>query len=221
MDHADFPGRALVDRDIQAVKRAPGRTLGVEDSPVDDRVDRREDHTRLVGREHRDPVATRPGHRGQIVRAIYRCAVIDVVGAGDDDGADRGSGDATELGGHAFHRSARLRVRVEEVAGDEEQIDRLGNGEVDRGSESCELAFAKNRCSLSEIGVPSPEVDIGGVKQTKHRASGSSCGHSSPAGRGGDCRRFGDGRSVMPVDGRPAPSETERPALRPVSHQAG
>jgi hypothetical protein len=141
------------------------------------------------------------------------------VSAGNDDRAYRGSRNAAELGGHALHRSARLRVRVEEIAGDEEQIDGLGNGEVDRGFEGRELALAQNRRSFSQIGVPCPKVDIGGVKQAKHRASGSSSGHGTAtaggaivAGSGmGDesCPSFGGSKSAAASSGA-ASSEPER-----------
>ena len=46
---------------------------------------------------------------------------------------DPGLGEALELGGDALDRAARLDVGVEQVAGDEEQVDLLGEGEVDGG----------------------------------------------------------------------------------------
>ena len=83
----------------------------------------------MVGIEDRDQVvAGRPaGHRGEVVGAVDRGPVEAVVGARDDDRADPGLGQALELGGDALDRAARLDVRIEQVAGDQEEVDLLGS----------------------------------------------------------------------------------------------
>ena len=82
------------------------------------------------------------GQRREVVGAIDRGPVVDVVGARDDDRPDPRLGEALQLGGDALDRAARLDVGVEQVAGDQEEVDLLGQGEVDGRLEGRELALA-------------------------------------------------------------------------------
>ena len=71
--------------------------------------------------------------------------------------------EALELGGDALHRAARLDVAVEQVAGDEEQVDLLGEGQVDGRHEGRELALALRGGLLAEVVVARAEMDVRGV----------------------------------------------------------
>ena len=107
--------------------------LGGEDPAVDDGVERRQVDRGMVRIEDGDhAVAPAPaGQRGEVVGAIDRGAVEAVVGARDDDRPDPRVGQALELGGDALDGTARLDVRIEQVAGDQEEVDLLGQGEVE------------------------------------------------------------------------------------------
>ena len=83
--------------------------------------------------------------------------------AGQEDGPDPGPGKARELGRDALDGPAWLGVGIEEVADDQEEVDPLGDGQVNRGAERLELALALGGRLLSEIRMPCPEVDIGRV----------------------------------------------------------
>ena len=111
----------------------------------------------------RSVVRRLPASAGEVVRAVDRGAVVDVVGARDDDGPDPRLDEALELRRHALHRSPRLDVGVEQVAGDQDEVDLLGEGEVDRRHERGELALALGGGLLTEVVVARAEVDVGGV----------------------------------------------------------
>ena len=113
------------------------------------------------------------GQRGEVVGAVDRRAVVDVVGARDDDGPDLRLDEALELGRDALDRAARLDVRVEQVAGDEEQVDLLGEREVDGRLEGRELALALGRRLLAEVVVARTEMDVRGMDDPEHR--GAAC----------------------------------------------
>ena len=68
-----------------------------------------------------------------------------------------------QLRGDALHRAARLDVGVEQVAGDEDQVHLLGEGQVDRGHEGRELALALGGRLLTEVVVARAEMDVRGV----------------------------------------------------------
>ena len=70
--------------------------------------------------------------------------------------------------GDPLHGAARLDVGVEQVAGDEEQVDLLGEGEVHGGDERGELALALGGRGVAEVGVAGAEVHVRGVQQSKH-----------------------------------------------------
>jgi len=72
-------------------------------------------------------------------------------------------------GGDPFHRPSRLRVRIEQVAGDHEQVYLLGQGEVDGRPERGELPLPLRGRLLAEVGVAGPEVDVGRMEQSQHR----------------------------------------------------
>ena len=103
------------------------------------------------------------GERLEVVGAIDRRAVVAVVRARDDDGPDLGLGQARELRGDAFDRTLRLDVAVEQVAGDQEEVDLLGEREVDGGGEGGELPFTLGARLLAEVVVAGTEMDVGGM----------------------------------------------------------
>ena len=85
------------------------------------------------------------------------------MGARDDRGPDAGLDEPRELGGHALDRAPRLDVRVEQVAGDQDEVDALRDREVHGGREGRELPFALGSRLLSEVVVTGAEMDVGGV----------------------------------------------------------
>ena len=103
------------------------------------------------------------GHRLEVVGAVDRGPVVDVVGARDDDRPDAGQGQTLELLGHPLDRSARLDVRVEQVAGDQEEVDLLGQGQVDGRPERRELAIPLGGGLHTEVVVTRAEMDVRGV----------------------------------------------------------
>jgi hypothetical protein len=103
-----------------------------------------------------------------VERAVDRRPIVDVVGARDDHGPDLRPGKSGDLGGDALDRPLGLEIRVEQVAGDEDDVDHLGQGEVDRGREGGELALALGYRGLPEVGVPGPKMDVRGVQQSEH-----------------------------------------------------
>ncbi len=159
------------------------------------------------GIEDRDQVVAgrTAGHRGEVVGAVDRRPVEAVVGARDDDRPDPGLGQALELGGDALDRAARLDVRVEQVAGDQEEVDLLGQGKVDGRLEGRELALALGGRLLSEIVVSRTEMDVRGVDDPEHRvaafaSSRSRMAEESPRRPGCRIARAirGDGASEAP-----------------------
>ena len=145
---------------------------------MDDRVEDLEVRVRAVGREDDDELALRghPGQRRQVVGAVDRGSVVRVVGARQDHGPDRCQREALQLGRDALHGSPRLRVRVEQVAGDEEEVDLLVEGELDGGLERRELALALRRRRLAEVGMTGPQMHVGRVEQSKHAERASHLG---------------------------------------------
>ena len=77
-------------------------------------------------------------------------------------------GQPAQLGGDAVHGALRLGVGVEQVAGDQEEVDLLGDREVDGGLERRELALTLGRRGFAEVGVTCAEVDVRGVEQSEH-----------------------------------------------------
>ena len=124
------------------------------------------------------------GQRGEVVGAVDRCPVEAVVGARDDDRPDPGLGQALELGGDALDRAARLDVRIEQVAGDQEEVDLLGQGEVDGRLEGRELALALGGRLLSEIVVSRTEMDVRGVDDPEHQVAAFASSRSRMDDRG-------------------------------------
>ena len=100
--------------------------------------------------------------------------------AGDDDRPDPRLAEAGQLGGDALDGSFGLRVGVEEIAGDEEQVDPL----LDREIDSRELALTLGCRGFSEVGVTSAEVDVRGVEHRSIRLLLASCPSSRAKRRG-------------------------------------
>ena len=144
-----------------------------EDPAVDDRLQRREVDRRVIGIEDRDHLLCRvaAAHLDEVVGPVDRRVVEDVVGARDDHGPDPRICEARELGRHALDGAARLDIGVEQVAGDQEQFDLLGQGEIDSCLERRELAFALRGRLLTEIVVPRAEMDVSGMDDPEHRAA--------------------------------------------------
>ena len=115
--------------------------------------------------EDRDPVVVRraAGQRLEVVRPIDRRAIVGVVRPRDDDGPDLGRGEALELGGDALDGPARLDVAVEQVAGDQDEVDLLRQRQVDGGDEGGELPFALGAGLFAEVVMTGAEMDVRGM----------------------------------------------------------
>ena len=103
------------------------------------------------------------GERLEVVRAVDRRPVVAVVRARDDDRPDLAGGEPLELRRDALDRATRLDVAVEQVAGDQDEIDLLGQRQVDGGGEGGELALALGAGLLTEVVVARAEMDVRGV----------------------------------------------------------
>ena len=169
VDHADPPG-GPVRGYVEAGQRTLRRPLGLEHAAVDGSVEGRQLDLWTLGSEQDDPVAVGrlAGQPREVVGPVDRGTVVHIVSARDDDRTDRSIGQALELARDAFHRSARLRVRVEEIASDQEQIDLLRQGQIDRRTEGIELTLSLSGGLLAHVGVASAKVDICGVQESKH-----------------------------------------------------
>ena len=85
------------------------------------------------------------------------------MGAGDDDRPDARLDEALELADDALDGATRLDVGVEEVTRDQEEVDLLGQGQVDRGAERSELAIPLGGRLDPEVVVARAEMDVRGV----------------------------------------------------------
>ena len=181
VDEADPPPGALIVARREAVERAAGHPLRGRHAPIDDEVQTWEDDVRPLRCQHHDHVAASllASQRGEVVDSVDRGRVVDIVRARDDHGMDPSPGQATELGGRALDRASRLLIGVEKVAGDEDDVDLLGQREVDGSAERLELSLSLGGRRLAEVVMSSAEVDVGHVQQSRHlggsdlRASGS------------------------------------------------
>ena len=138
---------------------------------VDDRVQVARWTDGWSGIEDRDHAVVRGRCRParEVVGPIDRRAVADVMGARDDDRPDPRLGEPLQLGRDALHGAARLDVGVEQVAGDEEEVDLLGEGEVDGRLEGGELALPLSRRLLTEIVMACAEMHVRGMDDPEHR----------------------------------------------------
>ena len=155
---------------VEVAERAVRRALRGEHPAVDDDVAGGQVDRRVVGIEHGHEVVVRAaaGERRQVVGPVDRRPIEHVVRARDDHRADLGLDQPLELGRDALHRAARLDVRVEEVAGDQEEVDLLGQGEVDGRLERRELALTLGAGLLAEIVVSRAQMDVCGMDQPQH-----------------------------------------------------
>jgi hypothetical protein len=92
------------------------------------------------------------------------------MGSRDDDRPDLDVGQALELGRHPFHGTTRLDIAVEQVAGDEQDVRLLRDGQVHGGGEGGELALALGCGLIAEIVMSGAEMDVGGVDEPQHAA---------------------------------------------------
>ena len=95
--------------------------------------------------------------------------------AGDDHRPDLRRDEPAKLGDHALDRPLRLGVRVEEVAGDEDDVDLLGDREIDRRPERGELSLTLGGRLLAEVRVTRAEMDVSGVEESEHPVGLASC----------------------------------------------
>ena len=130
---------------------------------------RLEDDRVTLGGQDREQV--RPdgaGQRREVIGTVDGGAVVDVVGARDEDRPDPRVDEPAELGRDELHRAARLDVRVEEIPGDEDEVDLLGDGQVDGRAERRELALALRGGLFAEVRVAGTEVNVGRVEHSEH-----------------------------------------------------
>ena len=107
--------------------------------------------------------AVLPAIVGEVVGPIDRRAVVDVVGARDEDGPDAGIDESLQLGGDALGGPAGLDVRIEQVARDQEQVHLLDEREIDGSRERRELALALRGRLLAHVVVARTEVHVCGM----------------------------------------------------------
>ena len=88
---------------------------------------------------------------------------------GRDHDPDPRIHEALQLRGSPLDRAARLHVRVEQVAGDEDEIDLLRQREVHRRDEGGKLPLALHGGPITEVRVAGPEVHVGRVEQSRRR----------------------------------------------------
>ena len=124
----------------------------------------------MIGIEDRDQVVVRAaaGHRGDVVRAVDRDPIEDVVGArmrtarilAWPSRLSSAATRSTERRGWTFesNRSPATRKRVH----------LLGQGEIDGGLERRELALSLGGRLLAEIVVSRAEMDVCGVDEPQH-----------------------------------------------------
>ena len=133
------------------------------------------------------------------MRPVHGRAVVHVVRPRQEHRPDAGRGEAPQLGRDALHGPARLRVRVEQVTRDQEQVHVPVQGGLHRPRERGELALALSGRALPEVGVTGPEVHVGGMQDAQHPGSATlRCGRVS------DAPRFGGGASEEPPWTSPA-----------------
>jgi hypothetical protein len=137
---------------------------------VDHGVEGREVDPRPIRRQHGDQRigGLRAGEGRQVEGPVHGRAGVRVVGPGGDHGADPALREARELGGDTLHRSPGLRVRVEEVPRDEEQVHLLGDGQVHARPERLELALPLGGGGLAEAWVAGAEMHVGSVEESQH-----------------------------------------------------
>jgi hypothetical protein len=170
VNHPDVPRGRRLCRHVQITKRTVRRPLRAEDRRLDHDVARVEVDLRKGRRQDRHEIVVRtgPGEGGEVVCPVDRRAVVAIVRPGDDDGPNPRPAQPLELGGNPVDRTARLGVRIEQVAGDEEDVDLLRDRQVNRGLECGELPLALGRRGLAEVIMAGAEVDVRGVKQSEH-----------------------------------------------------
>ena len=124
----------------------------------------------LVGREDRHEPAVRwcAGQLAQVVGAVDRGRSGGVVVARQDDGAYARLDELPEPRRDPFDRGARLDRGLEQVAGDQHEVDRSGDRQLDRSLEGEELALALVAGTFAEGQVSGTEMDVGRLEDTEH-----------------------------------------------------
>ena len=99
---------------------------------------------------------------------IDRGVVVDVMGARDDHRPNARPHQPRQLRGDPLDEPRWLGIRIEQVAGNQEDVDLLAEGEVDSRLERGELALALPRRCVAEVRVARPEMDVRGVQDSEH-----------------------------------------------------
>ena len=167
VDHPDVPQDIRRELGAEPCQWAAGSTFRVEHAREDGKVQGHEAHERRLGGQDGDPVAVRSaaGQCPQVEDAVDGTRIEGVVGARDDGAADAGGTETLQLPGGALHGATRLGVGIEQVAGDQDQLDALGDRDVDGSAEGRELALALLCRSRAQIMVASAEMDIRHVQE--------------------------------------------------------
>ncbi len=161
-----MPGRAtLLTRDVDVLHRTVRCLLGREDRSVHDDIAGADVDPASCRGQDCDPVVLRctSGQGLEVVGPVDRRAVVRVMRPGQDHRPDLGRDESLKLRGHALDGATRLDVAVEEVAGDQDQVDLLGDRQIDRGDERGELAFSLGTRLLAEVVMTGAEVDVRGM----------------------------------------------------------
>ena len=180
MEQPDVPRGPVVLRRVEALQRRVWRALRGEAPAVDDDVERLEMDVGMVRVQHGHEVrADRAGHRRQVVGAVDRGAVVDIVGTGGDDHPDARVHEPLQLRGGALDGALGLDVGVEQVARDQDEVHLFTEREIDRRNERRELALTLGRRTITQVRVARAQMHVGRVEQSQHRSA-----NPPPAPRG-------------------------------------
>ena len=112
------------------------------------------------------------GHRGEVVGAVDRRAVVHVVGARDDDRPDLRLGEPLELGGDALTERRGWTLESNRSPAIRKRSTFSREGEVDGRLEGGELALPLGRGLLTEVVVACAEMHVRRVDEPEHRDAG-------------------------------------------------
>ena len=120
----------------------------------------------------------------------------------DDDGL----AEPAELGLHERHRLVGHAIVIEEIAGDQEEIDAIRQDPIDDAPERVPVALVVRRPLLGIAVSVAAEMHVGGVKHAQGRRVGgmaSSMPHGAGPATNGPRAAAGD--AAEPEDGAPVP----------------
>ena len=116
------------------------------------------------------------GQSGQIECMPDGRRLEPIVVTGQDHRPDPGAAQFGQAGSDSPDQSAGHQVGVEQVAGDEDQVDLLRDSQRDRPLERSGTALAQDRAGLAQVHGASAEVEIRGLQESEQRGA-------PPAGR--------------------------------------